>query len=39
MTIQPFDSLAKDINTDEPSQALLYHDMVISMLLPRIQKG
>ncbi len=38
MTLQPFDSLAEYINTDKPSQELLYHDMVISMLLPRIQK-
>ncbi|GAA0440754.1 hypothetical protein GCM10008983_17260 [Lentibacillus halophilus] len=38
MTLQPFSSLAEDINTDEPSQALLYHDIVISMLLPRVQK-
>ncbi|WP_157724904.1 DUF3888 domain-containing protein [Virgibacillus phasianinus] len=37
ITLHPFCSLAENINTDKPSKALLYHDIVISMLLPKIQ--
>ena len=38
MASYPLPSSAEDIITDKPSQELLYHDIVISMLLPQIQK-